>query len=139
MDLWIIQNVDVMYKIYIGFWIWLSWFLCIISCLAFQNFVIYFHYQEVLKKSRMIDDRIIHALNTSIPTDSFAGQVSAADQCKKLYEEVSILCFGFLCMETLFKGGPGPQPFFPDTIDSYINFEPGIITSQWNVSFYSDW
>ncbi|XP_064598371.1 protein MIX23-like [Liolophura sinensis] len=45
-------------------------------------------FQEVLKKSRMIDDRIIHALNTSIPTDSFAGQVSAADQCKKLYEEL---------------------------------------------------
>lgn len=38
---------------------------------------------------RALDDRIIYKLNTSVPTQSFAGQISAEDRCKQLYEEVS--------------------------------------------------
>ena len=45
--------------------------------------------QESLAQMRAIDDRIIYKLNTSIPTQSFSGQVSAATQCKQLYDEVS--------------------------------------------------
>ena len=41
---------------------------------------------------RAIDDKIIYKLNTTIPTKSFAGQISAADQCKLLYDEV--ICVG---------------------------------------------
>ena len=37
---------------------------------------------------RMIDDRIIYKLNTSVPTVSFADEISARDQCKDLYEQV---------------------------------------------------
>lgn len=37
---------------------------------------------------RAIDDKIIYKLNTSVPTQSFAGQVSAEECCKQLYEEV---------------------------------------------------
>ena len=37
---------------------------------------------------RAVDDRIIYKLNTSVPTISFANQVSASDECKHLYEQV---------------------------------------------------
>lgn len=42
-----------------------------------------------MKKSREIDDKIIYALNTSIPTESFKGQASPTETCKKLHEELS--------------------------------------------------
>lgn len=45
-------------------------------------------FQDVLKKMRTIDDGIVHALNTSIPTTSFAKQVDATNQCKSLYEQL---------------------------------------------------
>ena len=48
-----------------------------------------FEFQDVLKKMRLIDDGIVHALNTSIPTNSFAKKVDATNQCKSLYEQVS--------------------------------------------------
>jgi hypothetical protein len=38
---------------------------------------------------RAMDDKIIYKLNTTVPTKSFSGQISAADQCKLLYEEMS--------------------------------------------------
>jgi len=44
--------------------------------------------QEAVQQMRAIDDRIIYKLNTSIPTISFADEVSAKDQCKKLYDQV---------------------------------------------------
>ena len=40
---------------------------------------------------RTIDDRIIYKLNTSVPTVSFADEISARDQCKDLYEQVPYL------------------------------------------------
>lgn len=39
---------------------------------------------------RTIDDRIVHALNTTVPTVSFSGKVDAAKTCKQLYESVSV-------------------------------------------------
>uniref|UniRef100_A0A3P8WP75 Protein MIX23 n=1 Tax=Cynoglossus semilaevis TaxID=244447 RepID=A0A3P8WP75_CYNSE len=43
-------------------------------------------FQEVLKSMRTIDDRIVHALNTTVPTISFSGKVDATQTCKQLYE-----------------------------------------------------
>ncbi|XP_070189639.1 protein MIX23-like isoform X2 [Littorina saxatilis] len=37
---------------------------------------------------RLIDDKIVYALNTSIPTQSFEGKVDASKECKRLYEEL---------------------------------------------------
>ena len=39
---------------------------------------------------RTIDDRIVHSLNTSVPTISFSGRVDAAQTCEKLYQTVSM-------------------------------------------------
>lgn len=46
--------------------------------------------QEVLKVMRTIDDRIVHSLNTTVPTVSFSGKVDATQKCKQLYESVSV-------------------------------------------------
>ncbi|KAK5849661.1 hypothetical protein PBY51_013976 [Eleginops maclovinus] len=45
-------------------------------------------FQEVLKVMRNIDDRIVHSLNTTVPTVSFSGKVDAAETCKQLYESM---------------------------------------------------
>ncbi|XP_077365498.1 protein MIX23 isoform X3 [Festucalex cinctus] len=45
-------------------------------------------FQEVLKLMRTMDDRIIHALNTTIPTASFSGKVNATQTCKQLYDSM---------------------------------------------------
>ena len=37
---------------------------------------------------RLIDDKIIYALNTSIPTLSFKGQINPHDKCKELHSQV---------------------------------------------------
>ncbi|KAJ8010965.1 hypothetical protein DPEC_G00080630 [Dallia pectoralis] len=42
-------------------------------------------FQEVLKVMRNIDDRIVHSLNTTVPTTSFSGRVDASQTCKQLY------------------------------------------------------
>ena len=39
---------------------------------------------------RTIDDRIVHELNTTVPTASFAGKIDASQTCKQLYDSVSI-------------------------------------------------
>lgn len=39
---------------------------------------------------RTIDDRIVHELNTTVPTASFAGKIDASQTCKQLYESVSV-------------------------------------------------
>ncbi|XP_065577503.1 protein MIX23-like isoform X3 [Artemia franciscana] len=41
-----------------------------------------------IKKLRTVDDKIIYALNTKIPTESFKAQVDATGSCKALYEEL---------------------------------------------------
>ncbi|TNN88826.1 Coiled-coil domain-containing protein 58 [Liparis tanakae] len=45
-------------------------------------------FQEGLKVLRTIDDRIVHALNTSLPTVSFSGKVDATQTCRQLYESM---------------------------------------------------
>uniref|UniRef100_U5EHM1 Protein MIX23 n=1 Tax=Corethrella appendiculata TaxID=1370023 RepID=U5EHM1_9DIPT len=45
-------------------------------------------FQEQLKKMRELDDKIIYALNTSLPTESFQGQIDAHSTCKDLHEKL---------------------------------------------------
>ncbi|KAG5268589.1 hypothetical protein AALO_G00214220 [Alosa alosa] len=45
-------------------------------------------FQDVLKAMRTLDDRIVHALNTTLPTASFSGKVDATQTCKDLYESL---------------------------------------------------
>ena len=37
---------------------------------------------------RLIDDKIVYALNTSIPTASFKGKIDPTSKCKELYHQV---------------------------------------------------
>lgn len=37
---------------------------------------------------RLIDDKIIYMLNTTIPTESFKGQVDPTTQCKDLFQQI---------------------------------------------------
>ncbi|KAM4699374.1 protein MIX23 [Discoglossus pictus] len=53
-----------------------------VSCEDFIEF------QEVIRVMRTIDDRIVHELNTTIPTVSFAGKIDAGQTCKQLYESL---------------------------------------------------
>ncbi|MGH0183852.1 UNVERIFIED_CONTAM: hypothetical protein FKN15_012938 [Acipenser sinensis] len=45
-------------------------------------------FQETLRLMRTIDDRIIHKLNTTLPTVSFEGKVDATETCKQLYDSL---------------------------------------------------
>lgn len=38
---------------------------------------------------RDVDDKIVYALNTSIPTESFKGQLSASEKCTDLYSKLN--------------------------------------------------
>ncbi|XP_053560497.1 protein MIX23 isoform X2 [Bombina bombina] len=53
-----------------------------VSCEDFAEF------QEIIRVMRNIDDRIVHELNTTIPTVSFAGKIDAGETCKQLYESL---------------------------------------------------
>ncbi|KAL3881358.1 hypothetical protein ACJMK2_027807 [Sinanodonta woodiana] len=48
----------------------------------------FLEFQEALKKMRTLDDSIVCALNTTIPTNSFASKVDVKQQCKLLYEQM---------------------------------------------------
>ncbi|KAG4076668.1 hypothetical protein HA402_001955 [Bradysia odoriphaga] len=48
----------------------------------------FLQFQESLKKMRELDDKIIYALNTSIPTESFKGQISPSQTCERLYNQL---------------------------------------------------
>ncbi|XP_007103795.2 protein MIX23-like [Physeter macrocephalus] len=54
----------------------------LVNCEEFAEF------QELLKVMRTIDDRIVHELNTTVPTASFAGKIDASQNCKQLYESL---------------------------------------------------
>jgi len=46
--------------------------------------------QDVLKRLRLIDDRVINALNSSLPTESFKEKKNSEEQCKEFCDQV---CF----------------------------------------------
>ena len=39
---------------------------------------------------REVDDKIIYALNTSLPTESFKGQVNGEKTCSSLFEQLQV-------------------------------------------------
>ena len=45
-------------------------------------------FESALKKMRLIDDKIIYALNTSIPTTSFKNQIDPSEKCHDLRQQV---------------------------------------------------
>ncbi|VVD01628.1 protein MIX23 [Leptidea sinapis] len=45
-------------------------------------------FQDILKKMRVIDDKIVYSLNTSIPTESFRSKVDATSSCQDLYLQI---------------------------------------------------
>lgn len=50
-----------------------------------QDFLMF---QSALRDMRLLDDKIIYALNTSIPTTSFKDKVDASEQCQVLLDKV---------------------------------------------------
>ncbi|KAG1683270.1 Coiled-coil domain-containing protein 58 [Nymphon striatum] len=58
-------------------------FMGSVICEDFQEF------QDALRKMRKVDDNIIYALNTTIPTASFKHESNATNQCKDLYDELT--------------------------------------------------
>ena len=48
-------------------------------------------FENALKNLRLIDDKIIYALNTSIPTTSFKNQIDPTEKCHDLRQKVWIL------------------------------------------------
>ncbi|XP_063360307.1 protein MIX23 [Cydia amplana] len=45
-------------------------------------------FQDVLKKMRVLDDKIVYALNTSLPTESFRNKIDATSACADLYSQI---------------------------------------------------
>ncbi|XP_028171617.1 protein MIX23 [Ostrinia nubilalis] len=48
----------------------------------------FLEFQDNLKKMRVLDDKIVYALNTSIPTESFRSKVDASSACEELYSQI---------------------------------------------------
>ncbi|XP_063700767.1 protein MIX23 [Culicoides brevitarsis] len=48
----------------------------------------FLQFQEYLKKLRDVDDKLVYALNVSIPTQSFKGQENPEANCKDLYQKL---------------------------------------------------
>jgi len=53
-----------------------------VSCADFMEF------QDALKKSRVIDDKIVYELNATVPTDSFARGINVSERCESLYKQL---------------------------------------------------
>ncbi|XP_017494456.1 PREDICTED: coiled-coil domain-containing protein 58-like [Rhagoletis zephyria] len=48
----------------------------------------FLEFQESIKKMRALDDNIIYMLNSSLPTESFKGQVNCEKVCYNLYTQL---------------------------------------------------
>ncbi|XP_014367609.2 protein MIX23 [Papilio machaon] len=48
----------------------------------------FLEFQDILKKMRVLDDKIVYTLNTSIPTESFKTKVNATEACQELYHQI---------------------------------------------------
>lgn len=99
--------------LHVGLFLWCVSTLCKESCLVsikmlnyakfsvvgfshrYNQVSLYFLTQELLRVMRTIDDRIVHELNTTIPTASFVGKVDPGQTCKELYQSVSAHAFHF--------------------------------------------
>jgi len=65
---------------------------------VFPSFSHYLFYllKMAMKEMRQIDDNIVYALNNSIPTVSFKGQIDAATKCQELCSKVSLESVSFI-------------------------------------------
>lgn len=60
--------------------------------------------QETLKNLRKVDDNIVHALNTTIPTTSFSEKgIDPSAQCKDLFKQVSDMFAFYSKFKTTFQ------------------------------------
>ncbi|KAI5644458.1 caffeine-induced death protein 2 domain-containing protein [Phthorimaea operculella] len=48
----------------------------------------FLEFQDVLKKMRLLDDKIVYTLNTSLPTESFQNKMNATSACQDLYTQI---------------------------------------------------
>lgn len=48
----------------------------------------FLQFQDHLKKLRDVDDKLVYALNVSLPTQSFKGQANPEENCKDLYNKL---------------------------------------------------
>uniref|UniRef100_A0A0C9RJB7 Protein MIX23 n=2 Tax=Endopterygota TaxID=33392 RepID=A0A0C9RJB7_9HYME len=48
----------------------------------------FLEFQESIKQMRALDDNIIYMLNTSLPTESFKGQVNSEKVCTNLFNQL---------------------------------------------------
>ena len=60
-------------------------------------------FQTALKEMRIIDDKIVYAINQSIPTASFKGQSDAIQNCKELHQTVSDSTIQSICLYTKYS------------------------------------
>lgn len=51
----------------------------------FNNFTFV---QDTLKRMRVVDDKIVYALNRTVPTESFSTKVDSNATCKDLFSQV---------------------------------------------------
>ncbi|XP_011550426.2 protein MIX23 [Plutella xylostella] len=49
----------------------------------------FLEFQDILKKMRVLDDKIVYTLNTSIPTESFQKKIDAAAVCQDLHNQIT--------------------------------------------------
>ncbi|KAK9507587.1 hypothetical protein O3M35_007411 [Rhynocoris fuscipes] len=48
----------------------------------------FLEFQDTLKKMRDVDDKLVYALNASVPSPSFRSQINPAQSCEELYNKL---------------------------------------------------
>ncbi|XP_045765503.1 protein MIX23 [Maniola jurtina] len=48
----------------------------------------FLEFQDVLKKMRVLDDKIVYTLNTSLPTESFKSKIDPTLVCQDLFHQI---------------------------------------------------
>ncbi|KAF6208453.1 hypothetical protein GE061_016909 [Apolygus lucorum] len=48
----------------------------------------FLEFQDLLKKMRDVDDKLVYALNCSIPSPSFRGENDPSTNCRELYDKL---------------------------------------------------
>ena len=90
--------------------------------------VFLFVIQDVLKRLRLIDDRVINALNSTLPTESFKQQKNSEEQCREFSDQVCFslmhLCCIFLCSGVISNFGSCVQCASYKYVYSFLSMQP---------------